>query len=191
MKKLAITQIVLGVLIIGSYFVFIMFVTPGYFRQEIIDAEGNVIGFVSGLHKPNVLLGIWTLVHPALGLAVFGCGIAQLIQARLRSTGTVLTIAQITLGALILFSLAVFIIWAEPNWQPMPIDLEFAGSQAVLIRHNPKWVMLLITWKVASFILGLSVAGCGATQSIKREGKRQYQSGVRVKLAPMNPRTTT
>jgi hypothetical protein len=47
---------------------FIKFIIPGYNRQEIIDAEGNIIGFVLGLSKPNVLLDIWMFIYPALGL---------------------------------------------------------------------------------------------------------------------------
>ena len=189
MKKLAINQIVLGILIIGSFFVFLVFVTPGYYNQEIIDTEGNIIGNVLGLHKLNMLLIIWTFIYPALGLAVLGCGIAQLIQARRNSINKGLIIAQITLGALFLVSMVVFIIWAEPNWQPMPVEREIAGVQAAIIRHSPNWVILLIAWKVNSFILGLGVICCPAAQLIKR-GKIAIPIRSGVNLSPINPRTT-
>jgi len=181
MKKLAIIQIILGILIIGSLFVFILLV-PGYNHEELIDSEGNVIGFILGLHKLNEILIIWMFIYLALGLAVTGCGIAQLVQTMRNSISKGLTVTQITLGVFVLVSLVVFIIWAEPGWQPISVDGELIGHpEAVMIRHNPDWVVLLIAWKAVSFILGLGVTCCNATQLIKaraKDGNYNQESGI-------------
>lgn len=75
-----------------------------------------------------------------------------------------MAIAQIVLGALIVGSLVWFIGWVEYDY----------GSYTKLIRgievefHAlPGWIMQLISWKVTSFLLGLSVLGCSIAQFVK------------------------
>ncbi len=78
-----------------------------------------------------------------------------------------LAITQIVLGVLIVGSLVWFIGWVEWDY----------GSFTKLIRDIevefhplPGWTMRLISWKVVSFMLGLSVLGCGIAQFIKARG---------------------
>ena len=82
MTKLAIAQIVLGVLIVGSIFAWMVWISPDYhIREGIIPGSDTVIRSI-GLIKPNPLLGAWAVVYLILGLSVFGCGIAQYFKAR-------------------------------------------------------------------------------------------------------------
>ncbi len=138
----------------------------------MIDSDGNVVGKVLGLHKPNVPLNIWSLAHPVLGMAVLGCGIARLVQVRRKTTRTVLPVVQTVLGALIVSSLVAFVVWAEPDWhwqpRPLPSGVKEYNGKAVMIRDNPTWLVQMTTWKAASFILGLMVAGSGAAQIIRK-----------------------
>ena len=169
MKKLAATQIILGILIIVSAYLFLVHVTPGYDLKQIIDAEGNIIGKIHGLTKLNVFLHICLLIYFVLGLAVTSVGTAQFFQTMRRSISKGLTITQIILGVLIITSLVVFTVWAERDWQPIRIivDSKEIFPEAVMIRYDPKWIILLKVWKTVSFILGLAVLGCGIAQFVK------------------------
>ncbi len=80
MKKLAIAQIVLGILAVGSLVAWNVWVSPGYHIREGILPDGNTIRSM-GLLKANPLMGAWTVVYLVLGLSVFGCGLAQLVKA--------------------------------------------------------------------------------------------------------------
>ncbi len=78
-----------------------------------------------------------------------------------------LAITQMVLGVLIIGSLVWFIGWVEPDY----------GSSTKLIRgvevefHPlPGWLIRLISWKAVSFMLGLSVLGCGIGQFLKAKG---------------------
>ena len=87
MKKLAIAQIVMGILVVGSLIFWVGWVSTGY-----LYAEGMVSGsdFTVGVFmNPGraTLLETWPLVYFALGLVVIGCGIAQFIKARYKTTG--------------------------------------------------------------------------------------------------------
>ena len=163
--KLAITQIVLGALIVVSFFIFVEYIIPGYYREVMIDSDGNVIGHVLGLHKPNALLDIWSIIYPILGLAVFGCGLAQYLQARRKTTNTVLTNVQVILGLLILALLVAFIVRVEPHFEPYAKFID-NGTREVIVQKDPNWVVLQILWKAVSFLLALSVLGFGITQRI-------------------------
>jgi len=82
MTKLAIAQIILGVLIVGALFAWMVWVSPGYqIREGIIPGSDTVIRSM-GLIKPNPLLDVWAVVYLVLGLSVLGCGIAQFVKAR-------------------------------------------------------------------------------------------------------------
>ena len=82
MKKLAIAQIALGILVVGSLVFWVGWVSTGY-----LYAEGTVSGrdlTVGVFMNPGraTLLETWPLVYFALGLVVIGCGIAQYFKAR-------------------------------------------------------------------------------------------------------------
>ena len=86
MTKLAITQVILGVLVVGSIFAWMVWISTGYhIREGIIPGSDTVIRSI-GLIKPNPLLGVWAVVYLILGLSVFGCGIAQYFKARQQTT---------------------------------------------------------------------------------------------------------
>ncbi len=81
MKKLAIIQIILGILVVGSLIYWGAWVSTGYHNSVGTDPDGNII-HVLGLHKPNPLMNAWAIAYCMLGLSVLGCGIAQYIKAR-------------------------------------------------------------------------------------------------------------
>jgi hypothetical protein len=75
-----------------------------------------------------------------------------------------LAIAQIVLGVLIVGSLVWFIGWVE--WDYGSFTKLIKGVE-VEFHPLPGWMTRLISWKVASFVLGLSVLGCGIAQYLK------------------------
>ncbi len=78
-----------------------------------------------------------------------------------------LAITQIVLGALIIGSLVWFIGWVEPDYGSVTRLIE---GVKVEIRPLPGWIARLISWKAASFVLGLSVLGLGIAQFVKARG---------------------
>jgi predicted phage tail protein len=82
MKKLAIAQIVLGILVIGSLIYWVSWVSTGYHIHEGIFPSDNSTIRIMGLLKPNPLMDAWTIVYFMLGLSVLGCGITQYFKAR-------------------------------------------------------------------------------------------------------------
>ena len=86
MKKLAIAQIVLGILVVGSLVFWIGWVQTGYHDAFGVDPDGNIRFRILGLLKPNPLMGVWVVIYFMLGLSVFGCGIAQYFKARRSKT---------------------------------------------------------------------------------------------------------
>ena len=86
MKKLAIAQIVLGILIVGSLIFWAGWVSTGYYESVGTTPDGNIIHEL-GLQKPNPLMDAWTIVYLLLGLSVLSCGIAQFVKAKRRITG--------------------------------------------------------------------------------------------------------
>ncbi len=80
-KKLAITQIILGALIIGSAVYWIGWLSDGYHILEGTTPDGETIRTFP-LLAPNPPMYIWSLLQPSLGLAVLGCGIVQLFRTR-------------------------------------------------------------------------------------------------------------
>ena len=75
-----------------------------------------------------------------------------------------LAITQITLGVLIIGSLVWFIGWVEPDYGSFTILRE--GIEVEML-PLPGWIVRMISWKAASFVLGLSVLGCGIAQFVK------------------------
>jgi len=74
------------VLIVGSIFAWMVWISPGYhIREGIIPGSDTVIRSI-GLIKPNPPLYFWAVVYPILGLSVFGCGIAQYFKAKQQTT---------------------------------------------------------------------------------------------------------
>jgi len=74
-----------------------------------------------------------------------------------------LAIAQIVLGAVIVGSLVWFVGWAEPGYGSFTKLIE-DGTREVTVHHDSGWIILLNSWKVVSFVLGLAVLGCGIAQ---------------------------
>ena len=86
MKKLAIAQIILGIVVVGSLIYWGEWVSTGYHIHEGTGDDGT-IRRILGLTKQNPLELAWMVVYFMLGLSVFGCGIAQFVKARHKTTG--------------------------------------------------------------------------------------------------------
>ena len=81
--KLAVVQMVLGVLIVASLFGFIAWVEPGFTHIQIPPAEGsNVVTEIFLNPGRNIPMMSWTAVCLVLGLSVLGCGIAQFVKVK-------------------------------------------------------------------------------------------------------------
>ena len=78
-----------------------------------------------------------------------------------------LAITQIVLGVLIIGSLVWFIGWVEPDYGSFTKLIE---DVEVEFHPLPGWIVRLISWKAASFVLSLSVLGCGIAQFLKVKG---------------------
>ncbi len=78
-----------------------------------------------------------------------------------------LTITQIVLGVLIIGSLVWFIGWVEWDYGSFTILREGIEVQMLPL---PGWIVRMISWKAVSFMLGLSVLGCGIAQFVKVKG---------------------
>lgn len=159
-KKLAIAQIILGALVVGSLIYWMGWLSSGYHIREGIAPDGTRVRTMP-LLAPNPPLYAWQIVHPMLGLAVLGCGIAQFFK----SMGRRLAIAQVVLGALLIASLVWFIGWVEWDYGPNTVFREHFGE--IEMKNLPGWEIRLIIWKIASFIPGLSVVGTGIVQKVK------------------------
>lgn len=159
MKKLAIVQIILGALVVGSLIYWIGWISSGYHIREAIlpDYIVHELGFPAR----NPALNVWSILYPALGLAVLGCGIAQYFRTGRKR----LAAAQIVLGVLVISSLVWFIGWVEWDYGPCIRVTEQYGE--IEMKHLPGWETRLIIWKIACFILGLSVVGTGVVQKVK------------------------
>ena len=82
MRKLAITQIVLGVLVVGSLVFWMGWVSTGYHDAFGVDPDGNIRIRILGLVAPRPLIWVWAGIYFMLGLSVLGCGIAQFLKAK-------------------------------------------------------------------------------------------------------------
>jgi len=78
-----------------------------------------------------------------------------------------LAITQMVLGVLIVGSLVWFIGWVEWDYGSFTI---LRGGIEVEMLPLPGWLIRLISWKAVSFMLGLSVLGCGIGQFLKAKG---------------------
>ncbi len=174
MKKLAIAQIVLGILVVGSLVFWMGWVEPGYHDAFGVDPDGNIRIRILGLVAPNPLVDAWAVIYLVLGLSVLGCGIAQYLNAGHQTVGIGrqtwgirFAITQIVLGVVIVGSLAWFIGWVEWDYGSYTRLIE---DVEVVIHPLPGWIVRLISWKAVSFVLGLSVLGCDITQFLKAKG---------------------
>ncbi len=84
-----------------------------------------------------------------------------------------LAIVQIVLGALIVSSLVWFIGWVEWNYGSLTILRE--GIEVEML-PLPGWMVRMISWKAASFVLGLGVVGLGIAQFVKVRRLRGAES---------------
>ncbi len=157
MKKLAIAQIILGALIIGSVIYWLGWLSDGYHILEGTTPNGHTIHTLP-LLAPNPPMDVWTLLQPSLGLAVLGCGIAQLFRIRNEN----LAIAQIVLGGFIISSLVWFTGWVEYDYGALTIVRDGYGE--IEMHRLPEWIVRLTIWKTVSFILSLLVIGTGIVQ---------------------------
>ena len=82
MKKLAIAQMVLGLLIIGSLLAFVIWIEPGFYHVELLNKEGIPIGAVFFNPGRNIRMRAFETVYLVLGLSVLGCGIAQFVKSK-------------------------------------------------------------------------------------------------------------
>ena len=178
MKKLAFTQIVLGMLVVGSLIFWAGWVSTGYLYAEgtVPGTDTHVIG-VFGNPGRVPLLEIWPFIYFSLGIIVFGFGIAQYLNARRQDAGIGrqawgirFAITQIVLGVVIVGSLVWFIGWIELDYGSYTKLVESVGE--VEVHPLPGWIMRLIFWKVVSFILGLAVLGVGIAQFINARRQR-------------------
>jgi len=155
------------------------FVLPGYHNEIILDKDGNIIGQVMGLQVRNIPLEIWILSYTILGLAVFICGMIQLINTWRKKASFVLTVIQISLGVFIIGSLVFFLIKAEPSYTLYARILE-DSSRISIVQKEPGWIINQILWKEAAFIPWLLVVGCGIAQLFKIN-KAKRPEGLQVK----------
>jgi hypothetical protein len=171
MKKISVIQIAAGVLLTASYFLFIRLVQPGYYRMEILDIGGAIIGsfVISPLRAVTPALVIWTAGYPLLCILVTGCGVSRLIKNyRGLATGR-LDIAQVVFGALLLALMIMFVTSYEPHWPNYASIQVIQGIPgAVEVRHNPGWIAGMNVWKIGMFCLGPVIAAAGGWQVVKK-----------------------
>jgi len=160
MKKLAIIQIILGILIIISIIYWMSWLANGYHTREGITPDGTTIRQQS-LLMPNRALDVWSILYPALGLVITGCGAAQLF----RPNNKYLAITQIVLGTLVIASMIWFVVWVEWDYGPYMYMAQQYGE--IEMKHLPGWEARLVIWKVISLLLGCAVVGTAIGQKIK------------------------
>ncbi|UCH43707.1 MAG: hypothetical protein JSW16_03995 [Dehalococcoidales bacterium] len=81
-----------------------------------------------------------------------------------------LAVVQVVLGALIIGALVWFIGWVEYDYGSFTEIVDNpAGGGTVEVEMNPVpgWVIKMVTWKAAGFVLGISVLGCGLAQWVR------------------------
>jgi len=169
MKKISIIQIIAGLLLMVSWFVYLYLVEPGYYEMEILDVDGNIISQfgIFSLKALRPAMVIWMAGYPVCAILVTGCGISWLIK-NIRGLETrKLDIAQIVSGAFLLALMILFVTRYEPHRQNYASEFLVNFPGAVEIRHNPGWVALMNTWKIGSFLLGPVIAGTGIWQIVK------------------------
>lgn len=166
-KKLAIAQIILGALIVGSLIYWIGWISSGYHIREAILLDGYIVR-ESGFPAANPALVVWSILYPELGLAVLGCGIAQYFGRG----GKRVAVAQIVMGVLVISSLVWFTGWVEWDYGPYIQVTERYGE--IEMKQLPGWEMKLTIWKIAYFVLGLSVVVTGIVQKVK---VRRHEAG--------------
>ncbi len=170
MKKISIIQIAAGALLIASYFIFIRLVQPGYYRMEILDINGVIIGGSIGSPSWAVTpaLVIWTAGYPLLGILVTGCGVSRLIKNYRGQATRKLDIAQVVFGALLLALMIMFVTSYEPHWPNYASTKVIQGFPgAVEVRHNPGWVAGMNAWKIGMFCLGPVITASGGWTLLK------------------------
>jgi hypothetical protein len=174
MKKLAVAQVVFGILVVGSLLYWGSWLSDGYLYADgaISGTDTNYIG-VFGNPGRVPLIDVWSVIYFSLGIAVLCCGIAHYFTAGRQAGGTEgytwgvrLAVVQVVLGAVIVGSLVWFIGWVELDYGSYINVMDGVGPIPIEIGPDPSWLVRLNAWKVISFMLGLLVLGCGAAQFI-------------------------
>jgi len=161
--KLAIVQLVQGVLTVASAVLFSAGVMPGYWcASGVVGPDRSIIVNVFGNPGRNTVMETWLWCYLALALAILVVGIAFSIGTG-RNARLTLATAQTVLGAFVVAALVVYMVWLEPGWVPHTKFMENVGEE-VVVRHDPGWVMLQLFWKAASLVVGLGVTGLGLMQ---------------------------
>ena len=85
LRKLAIVQIVLGLLVIGSYFAFNGWIYDGYYTYEGIIPGSDITVRMSQNPQPFMsgTVEVWQFVLLGLGVIVAVFGIIQFIKSRM------------------------------------------------------------------------------------------------------------
>lgn len=161
-------QTALGVLLVVSAVLFSGLIEGGYWVTRGVDGGG---GIISSMGNPgrNISMDTWLWFYLSLGLAVLAAGIISFFIKGIKSKSW-LALVQAFLGGLVIISLVAYMVWVEPDWAPYTIVSESTGN-LVVMRHDSTWVAQQITWKVASILVGLGVAGLGLVQM------RRYRKG--------------
>ncbi len=102
------------------------------------------------------------------GVAVFSSGVAQIIVSLTRqwaenrgAPNRVLNILQIVMGTILLVLLIWYLVVEEPYLNSFPAQVIAANGGDKVVFHSSGWIRLLISWKVATFILSLAVIALG------------------------------
>lgn len=159
MKKFAIFQIILGMLIILSLLYWVGWVSGGYpTRESIVGTNEQVL--LPILQNPARY--VWEVLYLIGGLGVIICAVTQ--DSKNKTNQKRLSIMQIVFGAIIISSLVWFTGWVE--WDYIS-KIHLEGYELIEAQLIPNWGMKRIIWKIASFILGSTVVGIGITQLVK------------------------
>jgi hypothetical protein len=165
--RASILLMIVGALTVGSIYFYATVVSGGYYKAEGFDPSRNLNVIEFGLLAPNILLTTWNWLYTALGLAIFGCSLAQLILAVRHATESpkyrILSLVLIGLGIIFLAWLFWYVVWLEPYWGPYSRSVD-PGGISITFLHNPNWIVLMTAWKAVSFLLGLAFVGLNIVQ---------------------------
>jgi hypothetical protein len=164
--KLVITQILLGALVVASS----IFTAAWYFPALIPPVPTETASEYTGEYVPAmttyyeehwlIIFG-WIAVLILLGLAVLGCGIAQLQKQKARSNDFRLAIAQTVLGVFIVAASFVTAAWYEPILLPTHILWPGGG---LFWMWSTEYLLAFHGWNAALFLIGLAVFSFGIAQ---------------------------
>jgi len=164
--KMSIAQTALSLLLIGSAILFSGLIMGGYWHVQGTDGEFGIL--VSSNPGRNTPMETWLWFYFDLGLAVLSAGIVSFFL-KTRTSKSWLVLVQVVLGGLVVISLVAYMVWVEPDWSSYTMLSEGTGN-LVVMRHDATWVAQQITWKAASILVGLGVAGMGLMQLRRYRG---------------------